>query len=57
MHSFVGLNKEKEPIMDMQTCADSRSASVVRAIKSDGNTERIFLRTNRLPDSCMLSFS
>lgn len=49
MHSFVGLNKEKEPIMDMQTWADSRSASVVRAIKSDGNTERIFYERTGCP--------
>lgn len=35
MHSFAGLNEQKEPLMDMQTWADSRSAGIVREMKQD----------------------
>lgn len=35
MHSFAGLDKNKKPLMDMQTWADSRSAGVVRDMKKD----------------------
>lgn len=35
MHSFAGLNEKMEPLMDMQTWADSRSAGVVREMKKD----------------------
>jgi gluconokinase len=35
MHSFAGLDEHKEPLMDMQTWADSRSAAIVREMKQD----------------------
>ena len=35
MHSFVGLDGHHEPLMDIQTWADSRSAGIVRRMKAD----------------------
>ena len=35
MHSFAGLDAKKEPLMDMQTWADSRSTDIVRTMKKD----------------------
>ena len=35
MHSFVGLDAHHEPLMDIQTWADSRSAGIVRRMKAD----------------------
>lgn len=35
MHSFAGLDEHLEPLMDMQTWADSRSADIVRDMKKD----------------------
>ena len=35
MHSFVGLDAHHEPLMDIQTWADSRSAGIVRRMKED----------------------
>lgn len=35
MHSFAGLDEHYEPLMDMQTWADSRSASIVKEMKQD----------------------
>ena len=35
MHSFVGLDGHHEPLMDIQTWADSRSAGIVRRMKED----------------------
>lgn len=35
MHSFAGLDENKEPLMDLQTWADSRSAGIVRKMKKD----------------------
>lgn len=35
MHSFAGLDGDKQPLMDMQTWADSRSAGIVREMKKD----------------------
>ena len=36
MHSFAGLDEHLEPLMDMQTWADSRSADIVRDMKRPG---------------------
>ncbi len=35
MHSFAGLDEHLEPLMDMQTWADSRSAGIVRNMKKN----------------------
>ena len=35
MHSFAGLDANYQPLMDMQTWADSRSAEIVREMKKD----------------------
>ena len=35
MHSFAGLDEHLEPLMDMQTWADSRSAGIVREMKKN----------------------
>nr|WP_230578437.1 gluconokinase [Selenomonas ruminantium] len=35
MHSFAGLDANYQPLMDMQTWADSRSAEIVREMKTD----------------------
>ncbi|MCR5758249.1 MAG: gluconokinase [Selenomonas sp.] len=35
MHSFAGLDRNYQPLMDMQTWADSRSADIVRELKRD----------------------
>ena len=49
MHSFAGLNAAKEPLMDMQTWADSRSASVVREMKRDASSVRAFYERTGCP--------
>ena len=35
MHSLIPLDAEKEPLADMQTWADSRSAGIVRELKEN----------------------
>ena len=46
MHSFAGLDEEHEPLMDMQTWADSRSADIVRELRKDKNLcQRFYDRT------------
>lgn len=35
MHSLIPLDAEKQPLTDMQTWADSRSAGIVRALKEE----------------------
>ncbi len=35
MHSFAGLDKDKKPIMYMQTWADSRSADIAKKLRQD----------------------
>jgi gluconokinase len=46
MHSFVGLDENYEPLMDIQTWADSRSADIVREMKADKELcKRFYERT------------
>lgn len=53
MHSFAGLDEGKEPLMDMQTWADSRSAAIVREMKKDEALCRSFYeRTGCLIHAC-----
>ena len=40
MHSFVGLDESYEPLMDMQTWADSRSAGIVKEMNAAASTRR-----------------
>ncbi|WP_196806840.1 gluconokinase [Megasphaera vaginalis (ex Srinivasan et al. 2021)] len=49
MHSFAGLDERKEPLMDMQTWADSRSAGVVREMKRDEALCRSFYERTGCP--------
>ena len=49
MHSFAGLDEGKEPLMDMQTWADSRSASIVREMKKDEGLCRSFYERTGCP--------
>ena len=49
MHSFAGLDENKEPLMDMQTWADSRSAGIVRDMKKDPDLCRKFYERTGCP--------
>ena len=49
MHSFAGLDEAYRPLMDMQTWADSRSASVVREMKEDEELCRSFYHRTGCP--------
>lgn len=49
MHSFAGLDKDHEPLMDMQTWADSRSADIVRELKKDAVRCRKFYERTGCP--------
>ena len=49
MHSFAGLDKNKQPLMDMQTWADSRSAGIVRDMKLDADLCRSFYERTGCP--------
>lgn len=49
MHSFAGLDNNKEPLMDMQTWADSRSAGIVREMKEDPELCRSFYERTGCP--------
>ena len=49
MHSFAGLDEGKDPLMDMQTWADSRSASIVREMKKDEGLCRSFYERTGCP--------
>lgn len=46
MHSFAGLDSSYQPMMDMQTWADSRSAGIVREMKKDAKLcQRFYEKT------------
>ena len=49
MHSFAGLDEGREPLMDMQTWADSRSAAIVREMKKDEALCRSFYERTGCP--------
>lgn len=49
MHSFAGLDANKEPLMDMQTWADSRSAGIVRDMKQDAAMCKSFYERTGCP--------
>lgn len=49
MHSFAGLDENLEPLMDMQTWADSRSTDIVREIKQDAALSRSFYERTGCP--------
>ena len=49
MHSFVGLDESYEPLMDMQTWADSRSAGIVKEMKADETLCRRFYEKTGCP--------
>lgn len=49
MHSFAGLNADKEPLMDMQTWADSRSVDIVKEMKKDPDLCRSFYERTGCP--------
>jgi gluconokinase len=49
MHSFAGLDTSYEPLMDMQTWADSRSAGIVREMKKDEKLCRRFYEKTGCP--------
>lgn len=49
MHSFAGLDEHYEPLMDMQTWADSRSAGIVREMKKDEALCRRFYEKTGCP--------
>lgn len=49
MHSFAGLDEHYEPLMDMQTWADSRSAGIVRELKKDEALCRRFYEKTGCP--------
>lgn len=49
MHSFAGLDEHYEPLMDMQTWADSRSASIVKEMKQDETLCRSFYEKTGCP--------
>ncbi len=49
MHSFAGLDAHYEPMMDMQTWADSRSAAIVKEMKKDDKLCRSFYEKTGCP--------
>ena len=49
MHSFAGLDDMKEPLMDMQTWADSRSTGIVREMKKNPELCRSFYERTGCP--------
>lgn len=49
MHSFAGLDANHEPLMDMQTWADSRSAGIVKEMKQDAQLCRRFYEKTGCP--------
>ena len=49
MHSFAGLDANYQPLMDMQTWADSRSAGIVREMKEDEGLCRRFYEKTGCP--------
>lgn len=49
MHSFAGLDEHYEPLMDMQTWADSRSAGIVKEMKQDVDMCRRFYERTGCP--------
>lgn len=49
MHSFAGLDENLEPLMDMQTWADSRSTDIVREIKKDTALSQSFYERTGCP--------
>lgn len=49
MHSFAGLDDMKEPLMDMQTWADSRSTGIVRKMKKNPELCRSFYERTGCP--------
>lgn len=55
MHSFVGLDGHHEPLMDIQTWADSRSAGIVRRMKADKELcQNFYQRTGCPVHACYL---
>ena len=49
MHSFASLDSHYEPLMNLQTWADSRSADIVREMKSDSSLCRRFYEKTGCP--------
>ena len=49
MHSFAALDENFEPLHDMQTWADSRSAAIVRDMKKDEALCRSFYERTGCP--------
>lgn len=49
MHSFAGLDNHREPLMNLQTWADSRSADIIREMKLDASLCRRFYEKTGCP--------
>lgn len=49
MHSFVGLDNDKEPLMNIQTWADSRSSNIVSKLKNNKKLVEDFYKKTCCP--------